>query len=190
MKEQAPRSQEQHKSVEHHVSNKEKREHQNIELETALKSSEKVNDSLDTIRASIDKQATKSKSDQYKNISDDADQSPSSVRIDRNLKQKAYKKEIHRIQTHLPKSQRSFSKFIHSPAIESASEAGGKTVARPSGLLGGGLVALVGSSTLLIISRHYGFSYNFFVFLVLLVGGFFVGLLIEMLVRSLIKIKS
>lgn len=190
MKEHAPKGQEQNRSPEHHVSDREKREHQNTKVETAIKSNEKADDSLEVIRASIEKQATKSKSEQYKDISDDAEQGPSSVRIDRNLKQKAYKKEINRIQTHLPKAQRSFSKFIHLPAIESASEVGSKTVARPSGLLGGGLVALVGSGALLIISRHYGFSYNFFVFLVLLVGGFFVGLLIEMLVRSLIRIKS
>src|SRR3712207_7384139 len=45
-----------------------------------------------------------------------------------------------------------------------------------------GLCALVGTSAYLFIARHYGFEYNYLVWLLLFVGGFALGLLLELLV--------
>lgn len=191
MAEQSPRSHEHEKSQEAKHDKAEHREKLNETIEAGKNARHEAKDSLESIRSSIDKEATKTASKKHEQEADaQKDKGPGHVIIDRHVKGKAYKKELHRVQTHLPKSQRSFSKFIHSGPIEAISEVGGKTVARPSGLLGGGLVALVGTSVLLLVSRHYGFRYNFFVFIALLLGGFLLGLVGEMLVRSVRKTRS
>lgn len=107
--------------------------------------------------------------------------------INREVKKAAYDKELRKIQRHLPKQERAFSSFIHHPKVEAISEAGGKTIARPSGLLVGGMVAFLGSLCLVILSKYYGFTYNFFVFILLLVAGFLLGVLGELGLKTIHK---
>ena len=192
MAEQIPLKPEHEKSHENKQSKAEQREKLKDSIEAGKQAKHEAKDSLEAIRSSIDKEADKTadvkRQEQEAATADD--KGPATVIIDRNVKKKAYKKEIHRIQTHLPKAQRSFSKFIHAPTIEAVSEVSSKTVARPSGLLGGGIAAFGGTTILVLISRHYGFTYNFFVFIALLVIGFIVGLIAEMIVRGVLKARS
>ena len=111
------------------------------------------------------------------------------IAIDKTVKKAAYKKELQQIQNQLPAHQRAFSKIIHNNAVDKVSTIGGKTVARPSGLLGGSLVSLIGGVIIVWMSNHYGFRYNFFVFIALLALGFVLGVIIEAFVRSLSKVK-
>src|SRR5690606_36501416 len=97
----------------------------------------------------------------------------------RELKDLAYRRTLKRVQSKLPAPARAFSKVIHNPAVEAASELAGKTVARPSGVLAGGVAAFLGSSLFLWVARHYGYEYNYVLFALCFVGGFFVGLLVE-----------
>jgi hypothetical protein len=159
-------------------------------IEKGHEAKHEAKDSLEAIRSSIDKHAEAGKHKHEEAVEAQTKRDAGPAVIDRTVKKKAYKKELHRVQSHLPKGQKAFSKLIHSSAVETASEIGGKTVARPSGLLGGGIAALLGSGALVIVSRHYGFSYNFFVFIAFLIAGFFVGLIIELIVRALLKAKS
>ncbi len=187
MAERAPKS---HEHQHAHESTKDEHEKLQQTIEAGKQARHEAKDSLDEIRSSIEKEATKTEHNPHKHEAEAEDKAPSNVVIDRNLKKKAYKKELHRIQGHLPKSQRAFSKVIHNRGVEAVSEVTGKTVARPSGLLGGGIVAFLGTLSLVLVSRHYGFSYNFFVFIALLIGGFFLGLIIEMVVRGVLKARS
>lgn len=102
-------------------------------------------------------------------------------------KAQSYARSLKRIRSKLSKAEKIGSKVVHQPAIDTVSGAVGKTVARPSGILGGGIAALVGSSILLYMAKNYGFQYNFFVFFVLLAAGFVVGLLAELIIRSIAK---
>jgi len=191
MAEKSPQHHEHEKSHESTHDKHEQHEKLKDSIEAGKNAKNEVEDSLETIRSSIDKEADSGKHKKQEQEADaQKDQGPGHVIIDRDVKTKAYKKELHRIQSHLTRSQKSFSKFIHNPVVESVSEVSGKTVARPSGLLGGGIVALLGSGALVIISRHYGFTYNFFVFIALLIAGFFLGLVVEMFVRGIVKAKS
>lgn len=99
------------------------------------------------------------------------------------LKANAYQKSMRQIRSKLSKPDRTLSKVIHNKTVENISEVSGKTVARPSGLLGGGICALTGSVFLLYMSKHYGFQYNYALFFMLFVGGFFIGMLGELLLR-------
>jgi len=99
--------------------------------------------------------------------------------VNHELKSIALNRTLARVRRHLSAPDRLLSKAIHQPAVQAVSEAGAKTVARPSGLLFGGATALIGSSLALYLAKHYGFRYNYFLVLVLFVGGFAVGLALE-----------
>lgn len=106
------------------------------------------------------------------------------------LKADAYKQALKRVRSSLNVPERTLSRIVHQKTIESVSNATAKTVARPSALLGGGLGAFVGSAVLLYISRHNGFTYNYTVFFVLFIGGFFAGALIELVIKLLVRKRS
>jgi hypothetical protein len=103
--------------------------------------------------------------------------------INRDLRQITLRRELQHIRRELPVPQRVLSRVVHQPAVRVISEAAGKTISRPSGLLGGGLVALLGTTSYLYLAKHIGFTYNYFVFMALFVGGFIVGLVLELLVH-------
>lgn len=103
--------------------------------------------------------------------------------INRELKQITLHRELGSIRHQLSKPQQTLSRVIHQPTVQAVSEATSKTVGRPSGLLGGGLVALVGTTSYLYLAKHIGFQYNYGVFLVLFAGGFALGLGLELVVH-------
>lgn len=99
------------------------------------------------------------------------------------IKNTAYVRTLSKIQEQLPTATRVFSKVIHKPTIEKVSNIGAQTIARPSGILAGGFLALLGSAVVLFMSRKYGFQYNYTLFVALFIGGYFMGLLIELMGR-------
>lgn len=104
------------------------------------------------------------------------------LHINSELKRITKDRELLHIQRRESAPVRSFSKLVHQPAVRAISDAASGTVSRPSGLLGGGLVALIGTSAYLYLSRHMGFEYNYFVFVLLFLAGFGIGLGLELLV--------
>jgi hypothetical protein len=105
--------------------------------------------------------------------------------INRELKDMAYRRTLQHAQKQLRAPERVLSKFMHNEVVDSVSEVAGKTIARPSGVLFGGIIAVIGSSIFLWTAKHYGYEYNFLLFALLFVGGFALGLLIELGYRLL-----
>lgn len=105
------------------------------------------------------------------------------MHVDKSLRTITLRRELMLIRRQLSLPARTLSKVVHQPVIRAVSEGASKTVSRPSGLLGGGLVALVGTSGYLYLAHHMGFAYNYGVFILLFVGGFLFGLLLEWLVH-------
>ena len=103
--------------------------------------------------------------------------------VNRELKNMMRIRTLKRIQKELPASQRTLSKIIHTKPVEVLSTAGEKTIARPAGLLGGGLLALIGSIVTLYTAKHYGFRYNLLLFFMLFVLGYLVATLLELIIR-------
>ncbi|MEO5627303.1 MAG: hypothetical protein ABIQ89_00210 [Candidatus Saccharimonadales bacterium] len=106
---------------------------------------------------------------------------PSQLYVNKELKQQTWNRTMTRVRKHLSTPNRAFSKVIHQPVVDAASRVGEKTVARPSGLLMGSIFAFLGSCFFLWMSKHYGFRYNYLVFFLLFVGGFGLGIVVEML---------
>ncbi|HVQ43510.1 MAG TPA: hypothetical protein VMT30_00910 [Candidatus Saccharimonadia bacterium] len=96
-----------------------------------------------------------------------------------------YAQTVASMQRHLRPISRSFSKVIHTPAIETASEALEKTVARPSVLLGATWTALIVGSAFYLIARHYGFALSGSELIFSFIVGAVLGLVLEGLWRGL-----
>lgn len=103
------------------------------------------------------------------------------------LKDSTYQYTLHKVRKSLSLPERGFSLVVHQPAVDTISNAAAQTVTRPSGLLGGGIVSLIGSGVVLYLARYYGFRYNFFVFFVLFGSGYVIGMLAELLISRLTK---
>jgi hypothetical protein len=103
--------------------------------------------------------------------------------INRELKSITLRRELNGLQRKESMPERTLSKVIHQPVVRKVSEVASGTVSRPSGILGGGVLAFIGTSSYLYLAKHMGFEYNFGVFILLFVGGFVLGLVLEMIVH-------
>lgn len=110
-----------------------------------------------------------------------ATHAPSELYVNQELKEQTWNRSMTRVRKHLSAPNRAFSKVIHQPVVDSVSRVSEKTIARPSGLLTGSIFAFLGSSFFLWMANHYGFEYNYLLFFLFFIGGFAVGLVVEML---------
>lgn len=113
-----------------------------------------------------------------------AQTTPAQVLVTPDLKKATKNRQLKQIQRQLKPTDKALSKVIHQPVIRAVSEGASRTISRPSGLLGGGIVAFLGSSAYLYFTKHIGLQYNYFIFALLFVGGFAIGLILELLVHS------
>lgn len=107
--------------------------------------------------------------------------------INQDLKRLTLQRELTHIRRQLSAPKQTLSKVIHQPVVRVVSEVSGKTVSRPSGLLGGGILALIGTTGYLWLAKNQGFEYNSAVFLALFGAGFMLGLALEIIVWALLK---
>jgi flagellar biosynthesis GTPase FlhF len=113
----------------------------------------------------------------------DTTHTPSQTFVNKELKEMAYRRTLNRVRRQMSLPGRLASRIIHHPIMNAVSEVTAKTVGRPSGLLGGGILALTGTSSYYYMTKHYGYNYNFFIFVLLLLGGFVLGWLVEIVWR-------
>lgn len=150
------------------------------------KSNESINVShehvknIDQIRKNIENQSV-SKED----ITNDTEKLKETEHhyITKKLKDIKYQETLSQIRNKLSTNQKRFSNLVHQPTIDSVSEIGAKTVARPSGIIGGSSFALVGSIILIFISNKIGFEFPQSIFILLFCTGFFIGLIIELVAK-------
>jgi len=162
-------------------------EHAEVMLPTAeqaepLRPGEKVKNleqARTTVEKTLDSQATEANPLEQLAAREQAAQPITPREVNRELKKITLRRELQQVRRKLSAPERAFSRLIHQPVISAVSETTGKTVSRPSGLLGGGLVAFLGTIAYLYLAHHTGFRYNYLVFLFLLVGGFIIGLILE-----------
>lgn len=109
--------------------------------------------------------------------------------VNKELKAMMRDRTLKRVQKELSAPQRTLSKVVHAKPVEVVSAAGEKTIARPFGLLGGGLFAFIGSLVTFYTAKHYGFRYNLLLFLMLFVVGYLVATLVEMIVRAVQHVR-
>jgi hypothetical protein len=79
----------------------------------------------------------------------------------------------------LPRSTRPFSRFIHSPAVESTSDFIGKTIARPNAILAGGISAFVVVLGLYLYAKYAGFALRGSETAIAFATGWIIGILFD-----------
>jgi hypothetical protein len=96
-------------------------------------------------------------------------------RVTTQQKEDEYKDTLKRVRTHLSAPGRTFSKVIHAPVIEKASDIGAKTIARPNAILMGGISAFLFSGIIYLAARTYGYPLSGFETIGAFLLGFIVG---------------
>lgn len=152
--------------------------------ESSQQTDSNLNKAIESINKRVKNEAVSSESIQ---IEDKSPVNTSTIYLTKDLKNIAFKRVIKDVQLHLNAPEKIFSNFVHRPSIETISDKSAQTLARPSGLLSGGLFALVGTILLLYMSRRYGFEYNYFIFILLLVTGFLFGIIVEAVINIVLK---
>lgn len=136
---------------------------------------------LETIRSEVETAEKQTEQAHLPPIESDEPEQPAYVSQD--MKRAGQYRALKHVRSQLSVPNRALSRLVHQPAIRTVSEVSAKTVSRPSGLLGGGFFAFLGSVAYLFMASHIGFRYNYTVFLLFFVGGFIVGLVLELAVR-------
>lgn len=144
----------------------------------------------DQIDQILDKIETSSKSSEelskHSQTEDDTKQDQDEF-VGSGVKKRAFTQTLTRTRKQLKPYQKPVSKIIHNDVVEKVSEVGSKTVARPSGLLVGGMTSLITSVVVLALTRYYGYEYNYFVAIASFGGGFAIGIIGELLLKTFKK---
>lgn len=99
-------------------------------------------------------------------------------------KQRSFETTMHHARKNMRVLDRSFSKVIHQPTVEKTSELLGKSVARPSGLLGAAVASFIGLLFIFGVAKYAGFELSGSEMPLLLLIGLVSGLVIEWAYKS------
>lgn len=105
------------------------------------------------------------------------------IGITKDIKTKSYNETLRQVRHNLNKTEKTFSRIIHQPFVEKLSNISAKTVARPAGILGGGILAFAGGIFVLTVAKMQGFSYNFLLIIILYLSGYLLVTALEMAIR-------
>lgn len=169
-------------------------EHTEDRAEVEVKAAERAHDLLEqqAERKVEDAQPVKSEDLKLKqNLAESAQ--PAAVpapTADKGQREQASRTYLSQVRKHMSGADKAFSEFVHNPTIDSLSEVAGKTIIRPSGILAGGIITLLGSAWYVYATDRTGFRYNFVFAFLLFVGGFALGLVLEMILKIFAKNKK
>jgi hypothetical protein len=160
------------------------REHQERQEKSAEQSKHEQHELLQQARQELQGQTANADPIERLRAAEAATQPAAPQTINRELKAITLRRELQHIRRKLPVPERALSKVIHQPVVRAVSEGAGKTISRPSGLLGGGLVAFLGTGSYYLFVRHMGYHYDNAVSFALFFGGFALGIVIELFVYA------
>jgi len=106
------------------------------------------------------------------------------------LGRQTFDRTLTSVRRHLSAPEKQLSKFIHAPVVEKISDFGGKTVARPSGILLGGIFSFVGSLGVYLLARHLGGELRYSIFAATFIAGYLLGLVVELIWRLVARNKA
>lgn len=162
-------------SVEKHENNAERL---SINHETEKAISER---NAETARANIDDLA-KNKEEVIVTGDLSSDKKDADMRwTSKELLTQTYQRSLASIQNRLSRPEKTFSKTIHNPLVEKTSELASTTIARPIGILFGSIFSFIGSLGGYLVVKRLGGELPYSIFAFLFVGGFALGLLLEIL---------
>lgn len=110
--------------------------------------------------------------------------------LTKSLKSKQYFKTMESVRQNLRPKEIIASRVIHNSAVESISELSSKTIARPTSVITGSLVALICGVATIVIAKKVGFSLPYSVIIIFYIAGYLVGLLIELVKTLVLKSRQ
>lgn len=102
--------------------------------------------------------------------------------------QQSFNKTMQQTRSNMSTPSRVFSKVIHSPIVERASDIVGSTVARPTAILSGSFFAFVCTLVIYVIAKYAGFEITGSIAMASFAAGWLFGILID-IVRGLFRNK-
>lgn len=130
-------------------------EQQRNRIETAAEKSVDRHGEADKARHEIEKATAEKESKKQEKT---AEQSPVERKADnKSARKKAYDSIMKQTQAELPAPSRAFSKVIHNPVVDKASEFAGKTIARPNAILSGAAFAFLLTVIVYVIAKLNGY---------------------------------
>lgn len=109
--------------------------------------------------------------------------------ISKRQKETSYQKTILDLQTDMKPSERLFSKIIHNPKVEKASELTARTIARPNPLLYGSIFAFIITISTYLIAKKMGYRLSGSETILSFFIGWMVGLVYDY-IRKALNINS
>ena len=92
---------------------------------------------------------------------------------------KSFKQTMNHIQKDMKPANRTFSKVIHNPVIDKASDVIGGTIARPNLILAGATGTIVLGSLIYFIAKFYGYTLSGTEAIATFIFGWLIGAIIE-----------
>lgn len=172
-----------HESIPSHEVAERAKEHLEALKARAEKDGEKHQNGehMDAIKKTVESQAVSGK--EMMPSESAANNAPQDGYINRELKDMAFRRTLKNTRRHLGAPSQLVSKVIHQPVVERVSEVASTSIARPSGIIGGGLCAVTGSFLLLWLTKKYGYEYNYLMFIIFMATGFVLGLFVELMLH-------
>ncbi len=97
----------------------------------------------------------------------------------RSAKQKEYTKTLKSMQSQMSAPAKAFSKTIHNPVVEKASEVAGATVARPNAILAGSFTAFIAVLGVYLYAQYIGFRLSGFETILAFIIGWAIGMALD-----------
>lgn len=101
----------------------------------------------------------------------------------------SFDREMNDARSQMPATSRAFSKIIHNKTVERASEAAGKTIARPNAVLAGSTLALIFTAVIYFWARSAGYPLSGFETIAAFIIGWLLGIIFDF-IRIAITGKS
>jgi hypothetical protein len=102
-------------------------------------------------------------------------------KVSKSSRKAAFDTTMKDAQEHMSAPARSFSKLIHTQAVEKASETLGATVARPNALLAGSVSAFVLTLVVYLVAKYYGYPLTGTESIAAFVFGWIIGIIFDYL---------
>lgn len=137
----------------------------------------------ENLQSVIEQQAQTSESFKKQAEADINNTNPHKHYLTHKIKTAVFHQTMDDVRSHLSPTEQKFSKIIHNDTIESLSNLGSKTIARPIGILGGSTILVIGSFIVLFFAKRYGFEVPLSLFAALYIVGFILIIIAEYLYR-------
>lgn len=180
-------------------SEKQSREIQDVFVEQPKNSGEKMSASkeqelstrsAEQARADIDRLGLATDDISSEDLSS-KEQKDDSVRwTSKELTVQTYERTLTAVRNRLSKPEKTLSKVVHQPIIEKTSDVMGQTIVRPSGILFGGVFSFIGSLSAYLLAKRLGGEMPYSVFGAFFIGGFILGLIVELSLTYFKKRKN